>query len=242
MNQPSSRSSSLPIWTTLVFAGWLLSFLFSCQQPRQGSEQTEAATNDTTALMNNFLTGLWSVDSQNFLNNEGFYLQPDGRLSLVASEAQGEWRLMGRDTLYLNVHNWSPDPLEYFFILDSLDPQFMILRDTTGQTVYRKVPYGTNAEGIVLNGFMGTLDRQLNAKEYRFDLPSAKRIKLELKSAFAGISFRVFDGEHELTAAPVKSWDAILIRSGQYRAVVAIDDPRRLSEDRIEFDLKVYGY
>lgn len=185
---------------------------------------------------------MWSVDSQNFLNNEGFYLQPDGRLSLVASEAQGEWRLMGRDTLYLKVHNWSPDPLEYFFILDSLDPQFMILRDTTGQTVYRKVPYGTNAEGIVLNGFMGSLNRQLNAKEYRFDLPSAKRIKLEIQSAFAGISFRVFDGDQELTAAPVKSWDAILIRSGQYKALVALDDPFQLKEDRVEFELKVVGY
>lgn len=192
--------------------------------------------------MHQFLAGLWSVDSENALSNEGFYIQPDGQLLLVASEARGQWKLLGRDTLRLLVDNWSPKPQTYDFIIDSLDPQLMILRDSAGQRLYRKVPYGTNAEGTVLNGFMGTLDRQLSAKEYRFDLPSAKRIRVELNTAATRVSFRLFSGEHELTAAAVKRWEGILVRSGQYRAVVALDPPELQTEEPVEFDLKVYGY
>lgn len=195
---------------------------------------------DSTSLINNFIYGLWSVADKKMLNNDGYFFQPDGIVRLVASEFSGTWKLIGRDSLKLRFQFYSLDSEEYSFKIDSLSMDRMVLRDSQVSTLYRKVPFGVNNEGTVLQGFMASLQPG-QIREHVFEIISAKELKIELTSDIPSIGFRLYEADHEVTLMALKHWTGILTHGGKYRILVSDSIPKNAGID-LSYSLKVIGY
>jgi len=197
---------------------------------------------DTISMIRNFIFGLWSQDSNQMLSNEGYYFMPDGTFNLVASEYTGEWELRAKDSLVLSYTNWRSQPKIEVMHVDSLNDQYMVLGDDSGKYVFRKVPFGKNPEGIVLNGFKGSLNDFLPVKRYPFELPSARQLSIDLTCNDTNVAFRLFAYDREITSAPMKHWEGILVLGGKYFAQVSFLNKPKKDIDDVEFDLRVKGY
>lgn len=215
-------------------------FIYSCSGDAKrpaGESETGVSVNDTTQIIQSFVCGLWSLDSQNILNNEGYFFKPDGTVDLVASEYQGNWEVVGTDSIRLK-YSFFDSAYEQKFHIDSLSEARMVLSDTDGTHLFRKVPFGINAEETVISGYSGTLNPGF-PKEYLFTIPSAKKLRIALSTTSENVKLRVYDTRGELTSTPVKDWQSIMVRSGEYKIVIDYLDP---SKGKVEdFSLKVFG-
>jgi len=217
-----------------------LAFIISCSSgPKSPSQETDSksSANDTIQITHSFVCGLWSLDSQNILNNEGFFFKPDGTVDLVASEYQGEWQIIGTDSLKIN-YSFFDTRYETGYHIDSLSESKMVLSDTNGVHLFRKVPFGVNTEENVISGFSGTILPGLN-KEYTFSIPSAKKLRIALTTKSDNVRLRIYDERGELTSTPVKDWQSIMVRSGNYKMIVDYVDKKKA--DTEEFSIKVFG-
>jgi hypothetical protein len=216
-------------------------FLFSCSTNKKEAEKApEESRTDTMEIIRGFIYGLWSMDTGNYLLNEGYYFKPDGSVDFVAAAVSGEWKLVSKDSIKISYSSYDQNMLSILKI-DSLNNERMVLSDSDGAAVFRKVPFGIdNMEGIVLQGFAGTLEKG-EQREYSFNVPSAKKIQLKLKSSNQDVTFHIYEGNNIITSTPVRDWTAIMIRGGNYRAIVTLPKNSASKEDG-KFDLKVVGY
>ncbi len=223
-------------WIVLIF-GLILTSCFSGKKEAEIPAQVNRA--DTMQIIRDFICGLWSMDSGNILMNEGYYFKPDGSVDFVAAEVTGEWKLITNDTIKISYAAFHRE-LSSVNRIDSLTIDRMVLRDSGGTRVFRKVPFGMNMEGTVLQGFAGTLDKG-EEREYNFNIPSSKKIQLKLQSPNEELSFNVYDGNNLITSAPLREWTAIMIRGGMYRLVIS--NPKNgHSREEGKFDLKVISF
>ena len=215
-------------------------FIYSCsgqtKEPANENNST-VAVNDTTQMIRSFVCGLWSLDSQNILNNEGYFFKSDGTVDFVAAEASGNWEIVGTDSIKMKYASYDIST-ENGFHIDSLTESRMILSDSHGTYLFRKVPFGVNMEESVISGFSGTLLPGIS-KEYTFAIPSAKKLRIALNTKSDNVRFKVYDDREELTAVPLKDWQSIMVRSGNYKIVVDYVDKKKGTEE--EFSLKVFG-
>jgi hypothetical protein len=214
--------------------------LLSCSPAKKESEPVqEEIRGDTATIISSFITGLWSKDSGNTLTNEGFNFRNDGTVDYVSSEMSGNWELR-KDSLKLSWTSWDMAG-ESIFHIDSLTESRMVLSDTGGSHIYRKVPFGMNQEGNVAQGFSGYI-KPGESKEYSFDLPPAKKILVKMTSPDSSVMFRIFDnGNSEITSAPVRNWTGIVIRSGKYRLLLTKPEKSKWKEEA-DYDIKVVVY
>jgi hypothetical protein len=224
--------------TARIFIFLITAFLYSCGSDQKKSDQSdETSPTDTMEIIRNFIYGLWSMDSGNALNNEGFYFKPDGTVDFVSSELSGFWELPTNDSIHV-VYSTINEKFSSPYKINSITESRMILTDQNGNHLFRKIPFGINNERVVLQGFAGALAGGMK-KKYSFDIPSAKKINLILNSENKNISFQVFDDANEFTSVPVREWTAIMVRSGKYKVVVSNTGN---SKEDSHFDLKVMGY
>ena len=215
-------------------------FIFSCSGEKKNEEEkTDAVKTDTMEMIRSFVYGLWSLDSGNSLNNVGYYFRLDGTVDFVAADASGFWELIKNDSLKIVYTNYNEE-YKADYKIDSISEGRMTISDKDGSYLFRKVPFGMNNEGVVLQGFSGSLE-QGQEKVYSFDIPTAKKISLKLKSENKEIVFRVYENEKEVTSLPVQEWTSILIRSGKYKAKISYPK-NKLNKDDGGFDLKVIGF
>ncbi|MBL0104291.1 MAG: hypothetical protein IPP51_11390 [Bacteroidetes bacterium] len=218
----------------------LLAFIFSCtnnQKPLADENAVVDKKDDALSMMQNYLCGLWSYDSANILNNEGYFFKPDGTVDFVASEYTGEWKMLRTDSLIISYSFYSEHG-EIEYKIKSMTADQMILADADGEYIFRKVPFGMNDQESVITGFHGTLSPE-DSREYNFDLPSAKKIRITLRSDNPKMTMRIFDQFKEVTSADVQAWQSIMVRSGKYKVVVSL--PKGAGKENEDFDLKVYG-
>lgn len=221
-------------WFILVFS----TLLYSCtNEIKNESEIKGGNENDTLEIVRTFVYGLWSLDSGNSLYNEGYYFKPDGTVDFVAAEVSGTWELSGSDSIKIEYSSFD-EVYKEFLKIDSINDNRMILTNKEGSHLFRKVPFGMNSEGTVLQGFAGKAEPG-QIKEYAFEVPSSKKIQLKLSTQDPEISMRVYDGTNEITSSEVKSWTAIMIRSGKYFVRVSKTESGKTPG---EFDLKVISY
>ena len=77
-------------------------------------------------------------------------------------------------------------------------------------------------------------------KKYSFPISSAKKIRLTLISKDENIKMRVYDNKKELTLLPLKDFQSIMVRSGNYKIVVSKDFSKNKAME--DFDVKVLGW
>jgi len=226
---------------TAAFSGILFVFLFSCLNP-QDEKRTHSKDipADTTAIIRNYISGLWSLAEGNMLNNDGYFFQPDGTIRLVASEYSGQWNLINRDSLRISFQIYSREDEVSVFRIDSLSVDRMVLNSKDGVHTYRKVPFGINLEGTVLQGYIGSLaDNQI--KHYEVEIPTAKEISIELSADNPSIFFRFFEKDVQLTSAGVRGWRGILTHGGKYELRV-MDTTVNNSKASTSYSIKVIGF
>jgi hypothetical protein len=224
---------------------WFLIFFsigyLSCSEVKTNDVDNNTVDNktDTMEIIRQFIYGLWSMDSGNILMNEGYNFKSDGSVDFIAAEASGKWQLVSKDSIKIEYHSFDQDIIPISKI-DSLSNDRMVLNDSDRITVLRKVPYGENYQGNVIQGFAGTLEKG-DERQYSFNVPSIKKIQLKLNSSNPDIFFNVFDDKKKITDIPVREWTAILIKGGEYQIVVSL--PKK-STSLIEgkFDLKVIAF
>ncbi len=214
---------------------------FSCDQPKTSEQKLTVPVTEAKNPALDFIYGLWSLDIDNNLNNAGYYFMNDGTFHIVASEVNGNWELSGMDSILLTYASINSKPEKIALHIDTLLVERMVLSGNSGTSVFRKVPFGKNTEGTVLSGFMGTLAPGIE-KEYTFNLPATKEIKIELVTDEPGITFRFFDGEKEITSTSLRSWEGIIIRGGSYRVLLSRSTKGALSDEATDFNLKIIGY
>lgn len=215
-------------------------FIYSCSgdaKKPSGENETGVAVNDTNQMIQSFICGLWSLDSQNILNNEGYFFKPDGTVDFVASEYQGNWQIIGTDSIFIK-YSFFDSAFETGFHIDSLTESRMVLSDSDGVHLFRKVPFGVNTEENVISGFSGTLLPGIS-KEYTFTIASAKKLRVALNTKSDNVRLKIFDDRGELTSTPVKDWQSIMVRSGNYKIVVDYVDRKKAIDE--EFSIKVFG-
>ena len=214
--------------------------IYSCSGDRKepaSLNESNVSVNDTTQIIQSFICGLWSLDSQNILNNEGYFFKPDGTVDFVASEYTGNWEVIGTDSISLK-YAFFDSAYETGFHIDSLTESRMVLSDSDGVHLFRKVPFGVNTEETVISGFSGTLLPGIT-KEYSFTIASAKKLRIALNTNSENVRLRIFDDNSELSSIPVKDWQSIMVRSGNYKIVVDYVDKKKAVAD--EFSIKVFG-
>lgn len=220
-----------------IIAFLLLAFL-SCSQPNTEAtaENGSSAKTDTEALLQSFITGLWSLDSGNILTNEGFLITPDGNINFVASEISGSWKTPTTDSLVIHYADYFEER-DIRYHIDSINESEMILSAGKDQMIFRKVPFGMNKEEVVLSGHSGSLMPGMT-REYDIDLPSGKKVGLKLTTKSPELKLTLLDGNKKL-AENVVGWSGIVIKGGKYKAVLASTKPVK---EAVEFDLKVLSY
>lgn len=230
MNKPSIRS----IIPALLFL--IVSFL-SCSNPKEESQTTAPApASDAAALLQSFISGLWSLDSGNILTNEGFLILPDGSFTFVASEITGTWETPSADTLVVKYSDYYEDK-QIRYTIDSISESKMILSMDNKKYIFRKVPFGIDPNETILNGYSGTLSAG-TGRSYEINLPAGKKIGLKLTTTNPSIKLSFFEGDHEI-AKDVQNWAGILIRGGKYR--ITLNMPKG-NEQYADFDLKVISF
>lgn len=223
-----------------IFGVVFILSIYACQiAPKTEADLPEQNKNvNDSEFIQNFIFGLWSLDSNQSLTNVGFYFQPYGVIDFVGANQSGEWRLIDSDQLEINYQS-NDQTIHTVYHLDSLSESQMILSDSNTTLVYRKVPFGIEEHENVLSGFHGSLESG-QRKEYSFPLPSAKKIRVTLTSKDENIKMRVYDDKKELTLLPLKDFQSIMVRSGKYKIVVTKDFSK--SKDFEDFDVKVLGW
>ncbi len=226
----------------IVILKILLLYLISCGPGKQEKNPIKPDPSPTGSgtVIRNFIGGLWSVSDGNMLNNEGFYFQNDGIVRFVASEFEGQWTLLGSDSLKIIWQGYSLEAETICFKIDSIAMDRMVLSSMDETRIYRKVPFGRDENGIVLHGFMGSLEAG-EVKVYPFELVSAKEIDIELNSTNPMVVFRFFEGEAELSSTGLRKWKGILTHGGKFRLEV-INTSLKNSSASPEFSLRVTGY
>jgi hypothetical protein len=106
-------------------------------------------------------------------------------------KSSGTWNLLSSDSLRIVYSNLNEE-FKSLFKIDSIVDGRMTLTDEDGKYLLRKVPFGMNSEGTVMQGFAGNLE-DTKEREYYFVIPPAKKIKLQLNSADSTIVFTVFE-------------------------------------------------
>lgn len=214
--------------------------IYACQSNSKSKSALSEQNQNTSEIefFQNFIFGLWSLDSNQSLTNVGFYFQPNGIIDFVGADQSGEWRLIGSDQLEINYQS-NNQTIHTVYHLDSLSESRLILSDSNKTFVYRKVPFGIELHENVLNGFHGSIQSG-QQKQYSFSLPSAKKIRLTLISQDENIKMRVYDDKKELTHLPLKDFQSIMVRSGNYKIVVSKDLSKNSAME--DFDVKVLGW
>lgn len=214
--------------------------LLSCNLKNNKEDAVQNLAVDSLEMIRNYMYGLWSVDNGNMLNNDGYYFQPDGKVRLVASEYDGEWSLIGKDSLKMSFQMYSAEAQIFKYKIDSLNVDRMVLSSKEGSTAFRKVPFGINPAKIVLQGFVGEVAPGI-LKTYELELPSAKDISIELESENPTITFRFFYGGDEITTTALQKWRGIVTHGGKYRLEVR-DTIKKQGSNSPSFSLRVFEY
>lgn len=218
---------------------FLLVFVLACTGERNKENPIVESKTDTTEIIRKFIYGLWSLDSGNAFTNVGYYFKQDGTVDFVAADVSGNWELISDDSLRIS-YSTIKGVQSYDFKLEYLNESKLILADKDGSYTFRKIPFGFNNDGMLLKGFGGKLSPG-EEKKYSVNLPATKKISFKLISENPEITLRVFEGNNELTSAPLREWNAIIIRSGDYSVVVS-RQPSSIPVTPKEFDLKVIAY
>jgi hypothetical protein len=214
--------------------------LYCCSPAKEENADRSSADSDTTLLAKQWLYGLWSEDSGNTLSNSGFYIRNDGTIDMALDDASGSWELVGLDTIKIKFPGLNK-VYESNMIIDSLSEDRMVLHDSDGIQVFRKVPFGINNEGQVIQGFSGYVSPGTN-KDYFFEMPPAKKVMLKMYCPDSSVTFRLYDDrEMEITSTGVRNWAGIVIRSGKYHIALTKPKDSKLKEEA-DFDLKVLVY
>ena len=225
-------------YTGIIFLSLVL---FSCLNPKKEPKTlSQDIPTDTNEIIRSYIFGLWSLADGNMLNNDGYFFQPDGTIRLVASEYSGEWNLINRDSLRISFQVYSRDAEVSYYRIDSLSAEKMQLSSKDGSHAYRKVPFGINQEGTVLQGFMGSL-LENQTKYYEVEIPTAKEVSIVLSSDNPSITFRFFEKDHQLTSTGVQSWRGILTHGGMYELRI-MDTVSNNSKAGSSYSIKVIGF
>ncbi|TAH43013.1 MAG: hypothetical protein EYC69_04090 [Bacteroidetes bacterium] len=233
--------NKIHVLKSIILFTCFLTVEYSCTEPgNQNANESKDSITDTTEIIRSYIFGLWSLSEGNMLNNDGYYFQPDGTVRLVASEYSGQWNLIGRDSLNTSFQFYSRDAEISMFKIDSLTVDRMVLSSAAGTEVYRKVPFGINPEGTVLQGFMGSLQPD-EIKIYDLEIPGAKEINIILTSENANIVFRFYEKDIQLTSVAVKSWKGILTHGGNYELRVMDTISSNQNSDR-SYSIKVIAF
>lgn len=233
----TSRNGHRFIADSTLYLFFLIPFFFGCS----GENKTEKKSFEEVSKSKSVeftIHGLWSRDSSGMLTNSGYYFDNNSNVFVTASEVKGNWNITKQDSLELKFEMHGEQKLKYK--LDVIDQSNIQLSDQSDKHLYRRVPFGINDEGIVLQGFSGELN-QTKEKNHYFNISSSKKIKLQLNSTNTSLALGVFDEERELTNSPVREWTAILIRSGKYRVRI-FDEAQKGRENVRSYDLKVIAY
>lgn len=227
----------------LIIASFLSSIIHSCSNQEVKTEtETVAEANEAFTLTENFIYGLWSLDSGQQLINEGYFFQNNGVVDLVASEARGSWKLTGTDSIEIELPTYDYFPVRFSYHIDSISDGWMVLSDSSGKHVFRKVPFGLNTEGNLMSGFMGRFTRTFAQRSYTVNLPTAKRIGISVDSKDTSIVFSLWEKGRELTSVKVRSWEGILIRGGDYRIELEHSNPRNIPYEGADYNVKIMSY
>ena len=214
--------------------------IISCANKNKSPQENPVTLQtDTIEIIKNYIYGLWSLDSGNALSNVGYYFKPDGTVDFVAAEVTGNWELIQKDSIKIVYTSFNED-YKASYKIDSISAGKMTIRDDAGSYLFRKIPFGINNEGVVLQGFSGNISPNTE-KEYEFDLPAAKKIHIKLISSKEEIVFRLYNNEEEITLIPIKEWTAILVRSGKYKAKISYPTDKSVKENQ-DYDLKIIGF
>jgi hypothetical protein len=224
--------SPLLLFLTIAF--------YCCSPVKEESNDSAANDSDTTLMAKQWLYGLWSEDSGNILSNTGFYLSNDGTMQMASAEYDGEWKLVGLDSIKIKINGLNRD-YESNYSIDSLSENRMVLRDSEQAHVFRKVPFGFNAEGKVIQGYTGYIAGG-TTKDYYFEMPPAKKILLKMYCPDSSVTFRLYDDRNkEITSTGVRNWAGIVIRSGKYK--ITLDKPKDSKwKEESDYDVKVLVY
>src|SRR3954464_7956220 len=102
--------------------------LYCCSPAKEENADRSSADSDTTLMAKQWLYGLWSEDSGNILSNTGSYLSNDGTMQLTSAEYEGEWQLVGLDSIKIKINGYNRI-YETDYSIDSLSENRMVLRD-----------------------------------------------------------------------------------------------------------------
>jgi hypothetical protein len=222
---------------TIYFCIAIGFILFSCASKNENKEDLPEGKTENSPAIKTFIYGLWSRDTNNLLSNEGYMFRPDGTVELVCNEYSGNWEFNGKDSIVLKFGNYQDATVESLNI-DSLSESRMVLSGANGRRVFRKVPFGINDEGVVLNGFAGDVSPG-KMRDYNVTLPFAKKIQILLKSENEGLRFSFSDTNGNIISSDVREWTGILITGGKYKVTVM---PPETAREIISFDLKVLTF
>ena len=222
-------------WHVLIF----LALMQACSGTMKEHEAGQPRVHDSQEVIRQFIYGLWSLDSGNILSNEGYYFRPDGTVDFVASEQSGKWSLNKVNKLTISVPALNQEYLTEFNI-DSISLDRMRLTSENKTHLFRKVPFGMDNEGNVLQGFSGSIAVG-ESRSFSFNIPSAKKIALRLNSDSPDVLFHIYRDDKEISTTGLREWSAIMIRSGRYEAIVT-KGAKSVDKNPSDFDLKILGY
>lgn len=221
----------------ILALGSIVSCTTNQKQQADDGPVEEKKSDSPLNMMQSYICGLWSYDSANILNNAGYFFRSDGTIDFVGADLSGVWSLDSLDTLKIVYINYS-DTETVLYKVKKMTADEMVLADTSGEYTFKKVPFGMNETENILTGFHGTLNPD-ESRDYNFDLPSAKRIRIKIKSPDDKFTMKVFDQFKEITSADVKQLQCIMVRSGKYK--ITVTNPAKKGNAG-DFDLKVFSY
>lgn len=218
--------------TTLLFSTLILLFI-GCNS---GTKTTgEDATNNPAT--SNVLPGLWSIDSSGQLTNNGYLFLPDGTLEEAGTGHTGSWKQESNGTLTISTGTETSS-----FSMSALSETQIKLNDSGKEILLRKVLYGASDSEMVLAGYMGSLNRDVTAKEYQLLYAPATKAGVRLIAADTTLYVNVSVNGKNLNAAPTREWSGIVITGGELKVRVQSATEKAEAGKTSDFEVKMLEF
>lgn len=218
----------LPIFIAVLF--------YACSNTTNETRDTEPSVSSAPAFS---LEGLWSRDSAGYLTNRGYLFNPAGDFQEVASSGSGSWELNAADSLVLTENEKS-----YSLLIEKQDADHIRLKAVNdGMTsLYRRVPFGMKDQPDILTGYSGSLSKLMPERTYTLNIPSTKMVEVLMQCEDTLAGFMILDDNHVLTPRPVQRWKSVIINGGAYRLKLMHAKPGKLTDQGVEYDVKLMTY